>query len=154
MILSLAGCSMNNYQEVSCRPPTSDDVTQDLGYNDVTRGYVLAFLAEIDDRPLYVESALVVLELRNHKWRMVHVFRHSKQEQEHWQIMFVFDAYCAGSRDFDRPPTKAETEKFIRDSWWHSRPDHGFRLVRSDEFPAEWKTLFGYVPRIPRDENS
>ena len=153
LAMLLCGCSVVSRSPQACQPPTGAEIVRDLSSNEATRAHVLAFMAEIDDRPLYVESALVAFELPGGGWRLAHVFRHPDEELwKNWGLSCVLDAPFVASADFEHTPTKKQAEQFIRDTWWHSRPDTDFRLLRRDFFRERWQSSFGYVPHIPRSK--
>jgi len=135
---------------VGTNTATGEYIVRELEYRDVRTPYLLAFKAQVDDRPLYVESALLAMELTNKTWRFVHVYRHPKERVEHfhhWKVAAVTDVPYTGSQDFDRRPTKTEVEKFIRDTWWEFRASRDFRLVRGEVYSDTWKKALGYDPK-------
>jgi len=142
-VLLVAGCTHSPRV-------TAESIVRDLEYRDVKTPHLLAFKAEVDDRPLYIESALLAIELTNKTWRLVHVYRHPKERVEHfhhWKVAAVTDVPYTGSQDFDQRPTKAEVEKFIRDTWWEFRASRDFRLVRGQVYSDDWKRALGYEPK-------
>ena len=151
VMLVVCGCTTPNPQRWACSPPTGAEFAAALGYQQASRSHLLGFRAEVDDRPLYVEAALVAFELPNSTWRMAHVFRRPDEDLwKHWEVADGIDA--PGVLDLDHRPTRKETEQFLRETRWHSGPDQWYRLVRSDEFHETWREVFGYVPSIPRKD--
>ncbi len=136
---------------------TADSIARDLEqqfseafrYRDVMASYLLAFKAEVDDRPVYVESALLAIELTNSEWRLVHACRNpkgDKAEERLWQVAEVNDAPFTGSRDYSHRPKGKEVEKFLRDTWWQFKASEDFRLLRGEVYSETWKTALGYAP--------
>jgi hypothetical protein len=125
-------------------------IVEQLEYRDVKTPYLLAFSAQVDSRPLYVESALLVAELTNHTWRLVHAYRHPKERVAHfhlWAEATATDVFRAGHRDFGHRPSEADVEKFLHDSWWEFRASQDFRLLRGEVYYDTWKRTLGYRPK-------
>jgi hypothetical protein len=145
-------------EEVGTKAMTVDSIVHDLNYwprpsvqwhGDVKTPYLLAFKAEVDNRPLYIESALLAVELTNGHWRLVHVYRHPKERRkqgDHWVVSHVLDIPYTGKQEYATRPTKAEVEKFISDTWWKFRARDGFGLIHGEVFSETWKKALGYAP--------
>jgi len=133
---------------VSTNAVTADSIVRDAGYADVKTPILLAFLAEVDNRPLYVEDALLAMELTNHNWRLANVYRHPKERADfrHWMVATVTDTPYTGKQDYDHRPTEADVEKFLKDTWWEFRASRNFRLLRGEVYSDNWKRAFGYQP--------
>jgi hypothetical protein len=144
------GVSAVQAAEVNTNAITAESIVRDLNYRDAKKQHLLAFMAQADNRPLYAESALLAIELTNEKWRLVHVYRHPKEHVEHfrhWKVAAMTDVPYTGSRDLERRPTKAEVEKFIRDTRWVFGPSNSFRLVRGVVYSEEWQRALGHEPK-------
>jgi hypothetical protein len=129
---------------------TAGAIVQDLGIQKVKASHLLALDARVDDRPLYVESALVAVEFESQRWRLVHAYRHpraSSVEARRWQIWIVTDAPVVGAKDFKKQPTQAEVEDFLRRTAWEFRASDGFRLVRGEVYTDTWQRALGYKPK-------
>jgi hypothetical protein len=128
---------------------TAGTVVQDLGIQKVKASHLLAFDAKVDGRPLYVEGALVAVEFKSHRWRLLHAYRHpreSRVEGRGWHIWIVNDAPVIGSKDFNKQPTQAEVEDFLRRTAWKFGASDGFRLVRGQVYADTWQNALGYRP--------
>src|ERR1700722_5137237 len=156
-LLSLSCEAAETKPATSTNQVTADSIARDLEqqfseefrYRDVKSSYLLVFKAEVDDRPLYVESALFAIELTNAEWRLVHAWRSPKEDKAEdrlWQVAEVDDAPFTGSQDYSHRPKKKEVEKFLRDTWWQFKASEDFRLIRGEVYSETWKTALGYVP--------
>jgi hypothetical protein len=129
---------------------TAGTIVQDLGIQKVKASYLLAFDAKVDDRPLYVEGALVAVEFKSQRWRLLHAYRHPREprvEGRGWHIWIVNDAPVIGSKDFKKQPTQAEVEDFLRRTAWEFGASHGFRLVRGEVYADTWQSALGHRPK-------
>lgn len=104
-----------------------------------------------DERPLYVESAIVWLRLEGagrRRWILAHVYRHPRQPQPppEWRLSVVFDAPHTPRRVFDHAPKNDEIYEFMRDTWWKFAPENGFRLLDASVCAEAWKTVTGQEP--------
>lgn len=129
---------------------TADTIVNEIGYDDVKIAYLLAFKAQEDNRPLYVESALLATELTNNHWRLTHAFRHPKKPASHsrqWSVSLVMDSYHIGSRDFETRPTGTDVEDFLRDTWWEFEARGSFRLISGEVYGEAWEDALGYKPK-------
>ena len=70
--------------ETSTNAPTAEAIVRDLGIAGVKTPHLLVFKAQVDERPLYVESALLAIECATNKWYLTHVYRHPKEKVEHF----------------------------------------------------------------------
>jgi hypothetical protein len=133
--------------------PIFVSIVQDLNLHDVKAPYLLAFSAQVDDRPLYVENALLAIELTNGGWQLFNVFRHPKETNliPHWYVFSVTDVPVVGARYYGRKPTREEVETFLKDAWWSFRATEGFRLVRGEVYSEVWKNVLGYEPICCQD---
>ncbi len=101
-----------------------------------------------DDRPLYVESAIVWFRLEDGCWMLAKLYRHPREPHPPpvWQLALVCDAPQIPRMDFDHAPTNDEIYKFLRDSWWEFAPAGGFRLLDASVCAGAWKTVTGQEP--------
>ena len=128
---------------------TASSVVFDLGYNNVTNAYLLALVSTVDERPLYLDDALLAVQLANGRWRLVHACRNPEDRREahrRWVEFTVEDSNIPRFRDLDRVPTPLDVAEFIEDSSFHFRPDKGYRLIKGEVFYDTWKKALGYRP--------
>jgi len=127
--------------------PSARSIAQDLGYRDLDEAYLLAFVSEIDDRPLFVELALVAVKMKMGTWRLAHVGRNPREtykEARRWRLRYIYDAHLSPSRDFGQRPSKDEVERFLHDSRWKFSAFPEFRIVRGRVFCETWERALGY----------
>jgi hypothetical protein len=132
--------------------PTALSIAQDLRYRDIDQVYLLAFSSKVDDRPLFVEEALIAVKSKSGKWGLAYAYRQPKESEvgaNHWHLSGVADAHQYPSRDFDHRPSKDEVERFLDDSWWRFRAlaTGEFRVIRGMVFTETWEKVFGYRPK-------
>ncbi len=60
--------------------PSARSIAQDLGYRDIDEAYLLSFSSMVDDRPLFVESALVGVNMETGKWGLAYAYRHPREK--------------------------------------------------------------------------
>ena len=125
--------------------PSAREIAQDIGYQDIDKAYLLAFKSEIDERPLFIESAIIAVRLKLGDWRLAHVYRHPKDLNAGatcWHLSVVYDAPVNPEREFRHRPSKGEAEQFLRDAWWEFTASEHFHLLRARIFSDTWeKTL-------------
>jgi hypothetical protein len=155
-LLLLVGCATWLFEAT---PSTAADtnvvapeaIVHDLGIQKARAAYLLAFSARVDERPLYVEDALVAVEFVNRRWRLVHAYRHPnepKPEYRCWWPHIVNDAPVISSRDFKRQPTETQVDDFlIQSDWRFGAFQGGFRLIRGEVYSGTWQKALGYKPR-------
>jgi hypothetical protein len=157
--LCLSSCNVRDQEgAVDKSLPSARSIARDLGYSGVNEASLLAFGAQVDDRPLYVESALIAVTTTDGTWRLAYAYRHPKDTYpgaDVWTLSTITDVHQSPSRDYRRRPSKEEVECFLRDSWWKFRPSKGFRLVRGRVFSETWKKVLGYRPdhRFPEPDD-
>jgi hypothetical protein len=111
----------------------------DLG--SFRQAHVIAWKAQVDKRPLYVEECIGVVE-RKKGWVLVKLNRHP-QEKRGWELAIVYDAGQTPYRVYNQKPTKAELISFLKSSWWSFEPSGGYRLVQSGICEDTLQNLFG-----------
>jgi hypothetical protein len=128
-------------------PPKAAQVSVDLRQADARHSYLLAYCSERDDRPLFLEYALIAVERANGRWELDHVYRHPRDSPNpKWHLSVVFDAPVTPSRTYDHRPTAAEVDAFIHDSWFHFAPDVGFTLIKGEVYANTWERALDYRP--------
>ena len=138
-----------SFGQGSTNEVTGRSIAQDLKYRDVKESYVLALLSAVDDRPLYVDDALIVVQLADGRWRLAHVGRNPRDENQYlrrWRLFTVEDSPIVPSRDFPEKPTALQVGEFIHDSFFQFKPREGFRLITGEVFYETWEKALGYVP--------
>jgi hypothetical protein len=130
---------------------TAQSIVGELGYRDIRASHLLAFSAQIDNRPLYAECALLVIEFTTNTWRIVHVYRHPKAAPVHWHRWTVsarIHVRHAGYRDFGHRPSEAEVDGFLPDTHWEFGTfGPSFRLIKGEVYADTWKRALGYTPK-------
>ena len=134
---------------------TAASIVSDLAagteYRAVKASYLLTFSSQVDD-PLYVDSALLAVELMTGKWHLVHAFRHpraSLRRNRAWDLAVIADARdYSHFREFDGRPTESDVEQFLRDTRWKWGPfDSRYTLLRGTVYSDTWRKVFGYEPK-------
>ena len=138
---------------------TSVSILSDLRYGKVRTASLLAVVAREDDRPWYVDDALLVLQLPNHEWMLVHAVRNPKFPpgaparrrvgSTKWHRYHVMDAPHVGDRRFNHPPTRKEVDRFLSDNEWQFESDKFWRVVRRFVDEEAWQRVLGYKPFRP-----
>jgi hypothetical protein len=101
-----------------------------------------------DDRPLRLDEAIVWTE-NGGAWTLAHIYRHPLEEDRKWQVSMVFDAEnYSPSRAYGKPPTHAELDKFLQDTWWKfdGRAEDGFKILGSGVCADAYQAAFGEPP--------
>lgn len=136
---------------------TATSVLKDLDPHNNYRmqtATLLAFVASEDDRPWYVDDALLVLQLPKDKLVLVHAVRNPKYPPGHkggstaWGLHHVMDAPHVGDRYFDQRPTRQEVDQFLKDNQWKSESDKSWRVVSRVVNEQDWLRVLGYKPRV------
>jgi hypothetical protein len=108
---------------------------------------VLAWEITKDDRPLIVERALVWLAFKNKRWTLTHLYHHPQDgPKADWHVAMVYDVPYVGSDSYGAPPTKAQLDDFLKQTWWHFKPESDWKLVDSEVCAEAWKTAFNAPP--------
>lgn len=138
---------------------TATSILKDLAPLENYKGQVatlLAFVARADDRPWYADDALLVLQLPNGKWVLVHAVRNPKYPKGYhggsgstkWGLYDVMDAPHVGDRHFDHRPTRKEVDQFLKDNQWQFDSDKFWRVVRRVVNADAWQKVLGYKPSV------
>lgn len=113
---------------------------------------ILVWEVKEDDRPLYVEQAILWLRWGAEgagRWMLVNAYRHPKDLQPlpHWAMAEVFDAPgYAELREFDHPPDNAEVYQFLEDTWWTFEQERGWTLLHAAVCADVWSDVIGEAP--------
>lgn len=118
---------------------------------------VLVWQIMEDDRPLYVESCVVWLHWkdgRDYPWRLAHLYRHPKDQQPppEWRLSMVWDVPYTSRQEFDHPPTNADVNQFLKDTWWKFEPEDRWRLLDAAVCVNTWREVIGEEPTKFYDE--
>jgi hypothetical protein len=135
--------------EPSTNVLTAESIVHEVGFRSVKTPYLLAFKSEVDNRPLYLESALLAIECATNEWYLVHVYRQPKEQVEHfhhWKVSAVTDVPYTGQRYYDHRPSEGDVDNFLHDTWWKFRARPDFRLIRGEVYSETWQSAFGYRP--------
>lgn len=114
---------------------------------------VLAFRSMVDDRPLYLDEAIVWAhdlgdDAGAERWRLVHVYRHPKDDDD-WKLSVINDANdYEATESYDHAPTIDEAKKFFEETWWWQRDD-SFRKLAMGMPRSAWQKAFGADPQPP-----
>lgn len=130
--------------------PSAQSISKSLKSMSVRESYLLAFKVIEDDRPLYVEQALIAEQLDDGKWRLSSVYRHPRENGGSpisWHLSVVFDADQSPTQVFDHRPSEAQVDAFLKHAWWTFQADHDFRLLKGQVFEATWEKALGYKPK-------
>ncbi|MBL9175571.1 MAG: hypothetical protein JNL10_18665 [Verrucomicrobiales bacterium] len=121
-------------------------------YEGVRSATLLTWMSREDDRPWFVDDALLLLEMPRGRWVLVHAVRNPRFPPGHrggsteWGLHHVMDAPPAGDRRFDHLPTSGEMHRFLRDTAWPAPSDVSWRVLRRTVDTAAWKAALGYPP--------
>jgi hypothetical protein len=125
-----------------------------VGYGKPQTATLLAFVSREDDRPWYVDDALLVLQLRKGQWVLVHAVRNPRYPKNHkasstaWLLHHVYDAPHVGDRYFDHRPTRPEVDQFLKENNWQFESDKLWRVVKRVVDEKAWQRVVGYKPVI------
>jgi hypothetical protein len=135
-LLSIAA-AISSLGQSTTNEVTGASITDDLKYQDVKDSYVLALRCAVDNTPLYVDDALIAVQLADGHWRLAHVARNPRDKSQflrHWDLFRVTDRPIVPSRDFPEKPTPLQVAEFIHDSFFQFRPPDRFRLISGEVF--------------------
>jgi hypothetical protein len=112
---------------------------------------VLAWYREKDERPWFVDCALVWAKLNTNvgtKWALLELARNPIQSfdiiRREWQIDFIFDGADDGIEIFDHPPTTKDLQKSVLN--FKFKPESGWTRYDSFLDKTEWEACFSEVP--------
>ena len=121
-------------------------------YGKVRASTLLEFVSREDSRPWYVDDALLLLELRDGRWVLVHAVRNPKPPSKaqarsmDWLLHHVMDAPHVGDRFFDHRPGRVDLERFLKDNDWPFGSTQGWRVVGRLRDPDVWQRTLGFKP--------
>ena len=132
-------------------------------YGAEGRVYVLAWKVVEDDRPLRVESCLVLkvlaAESRLGRWCLAHLYRHPAMDKPEWKLAYIDAAGKPGTKYFpslelhhvawfnERPGNKEVYAVLgLEDVNWTFELEKGWRLVGCGVCERSWQEAFGEKP--------
>ena len=99
---------------------------------------LLAWQVAEDDRPLYVETAVVAAR-SNGTWFLAKLYRHPRREHNDWEMAVVLDApRHVPAQDYNAPPSPSQIQTFRVRSWWERGHGGSFRILDEGECAAWW----------------
>ena len=123
-------------------------------YSRIQSANLLVVVSLEDDRPVYVDHALLLLQLPKGKWMLVHANRAAKPSpvlptwNPKWQPATVTDSPRRFDRPFDHPPTREEVNRFLKDNEFQLESDKLFRVVERLVYDEAWEKALGYKSGI------
>jgi hypothetical protein len=115
--------------------------------------HVLLFRAEVDDRPLVVESCVIGSEIMrngNREWLITAFFRHPYGPREghtKWMMRSVRGVHSEFSiQHLTEAPTNARINAYLEWSRWNKSTDSGFKDITYLYFPDSWHKLVKTAP--------
>jgi hypothetical protein len=113
---------------------------QDVGA--FKQGHVIAWQSLEDDRPLFLQECVAVIE-RENAWFLLRAYRHPREEKGRgWRLLIVDDAPLQPFAEYPSKPSKAELMAFIQRSWWHFGERHGMKVIESGICESVLKRIF------------
>ena len=109
---------------------------------------VLAWKQTVDDRPLYIDVALMWIEHADHQYTLANVYRHPKDRgDEGWEQSMIFDLPgFQGAITLDHRPTHADLEEFLSHTDFDFGAESDFRLLASGVCGSAWLASFTEAP--------
>ena len=148
VLLLVGGCDSSPPTPGAVPPPDwklSEILDEVYGMTSAS-GHILAWKVKEDDRPLYVESFIAVIEVDKTQYLLTHLFRHPRGHDSRWMETVVTDAPHVGSRSFDHPPNQMELLGFLGDTWWSFTEDPDWRILDVGLNTEEWENLTAQEP--------
>ncbi|MEO8875821.1 MAG: hypothetical protein ABI461_09560 [Polyangiaceae bacterium] len=105
---------------------------------------ILAWKQKVDERPLYVDEALVWQNSPMAGYALAHVYRHPKDENV-FRLSVVFDAPIEPEKSYDHPPTANEMRAFLKGTTW-SDDVSGFKRTAGEICTKNWSRVLGSRP--------
>ena len=131
------------------------DIRNELhDYSKIQSASLLAMVSLEDNRPVYVDHALLVLQLPKGRWKLVNAIRQSKPSpvspswNPQWRPHDVRDAPYVAIQTFDHPPTREEMNRFLKVNEFQIESDQFFRVVERLVYDEAWKKVLGYTSGI------
>jgi len=167
LVLVIVGCDSSPLTPRTGPPPDwklSEIIDEVYGIKNAS-GHILAWKTQEDERPLYVESLIAVIEIDKTRYLLAHLFRHPRERNSRWRESVITDVAYVGSRSFSHPPTQMELLSFLEDTWWSFTEEPGWKILDVGLDAEKWKNLTGQelpqeflkqiandTPPVPADE--
>lgn len=119
--------------------------------------HVLVWKRIEDERPLLVESCLVVCRIsedsRRDRWFLVSLYRHPREPSKDWTVSWVrFNRGANGCievvhrRGYKNRPSNKEIYGFMDEIGWCFGADDGFKLLGGAVYKTTWETVVKEKP--------
>jgi len=135
----------------------SEMLPSELGAHDLpvdreVTARVLTWRVKEDERPLYVESAIVWATVRAHgntHWLLLHVYRHPREQgvANVWRLSMVADSDVSPAGHYEHAPTNADVSVFMGASGWRDG-NTGFRVLGEGVCEHAWTLSTGTPPPL------
>ncbi len=113
--------------------------------------FVLALKCETDARPWHGETALLVFKCADERWWLITAARTPLREgpawRRQWHVAEVVDAWY-GAEEFHHRPTREDTLRFLRNTWWDEPVREGWHRERAEVYSEEWRAALGFDPLL------
>ncbi len=119
-------------------------ILADLKFPADSKGYILAYHSQVDNRPFYFDQILLAVKTRS-GWSLCDAYRHPKDAPT-WALSIVHDAPQTPRLNFDHRPTLTDVRTFFKASWWKFEPENGFRTLRAEIYEQAWLDSLGFSP--------
>ena len=96
-----------------------------------------------DDRPLYIDEALV-WQHGKVGWTLAQVYRHPKEENE-FRLSVVCDAPFQPIKSYDHAPNAKDVKDFLKNTTWSHGLD-GFKRDAGKVCDENWSRVIGAPP--------
>ena len=102
-----------------------------------------------DNRPLHVESIIVVIKKNDDTWFFTHLYRHKKRRNI-WCTSSVMDADQTPYITLQKKPTQSQLITYLDDTWWWHETNDKNWMVHDIGFNTDlWYSLTGELPPNP-----
>ena len=131
------------------------DIRNEIRGNGKMQATTLLIMVSIeDDRPVYIDHALLVLQFPEGQWMLVHAQRAAKPSPFHaswnskWRPFIVTDSLLRFYRPFDHSPTLDEVNLFLKDNQFQLESDDIYQVVAREVNEKAWEKSLGYKSGI------
>ncbi|MBX9623949.1 MAG: hypothetical protein K2X82_09090 [Gemmataceae bacterium] len=123
--------------------------------------HVLAWLVQVDDRPLRVETCLVLKDLgresEHGRWCLAHLYRHPLGEDNTWRLPLPWvspppplgpeePVAISHAKRFKTRPKNKDVYTSLGDLRWRFNVDKGWKLVSCAVCERNWEAAVGEKP--------
>lgn len=119
--------------------------------NAVVTAHVLRWRVKEDERPLYVEEAIVwasVVDRGQWHWLLLSVYRHPRErgvQANEWRLSMVAETSITGVGHFVTAPRNMDVKSFLKSTHWRHGMT-GFRELGSGVCPHAWQLAMDTPP--------